>query len=212
MVRRTGRSLDSRAWCKSTVILMGRMLQSMQCHLEFRFSSMYFRRTVLVREATDPGGLAEDITPAGFNVRTLVHEYGGGAFTVSGDIVVFSNYKDQRLYKQAIKGVANNEREGSIRRAARAERSWRSYPGRPRITLRCERRGRRSTPNIQGRTTPRRSKKVGDMIPVMSSGLNMGGCNSHLVSPSDTNIADRSPSNSDVGALSHWSTIVQYLP
>nr|ABK25153.1 unknown [Picea sitchensis] len=61
-------------------------------------------RSVLVREAADEEGTAEDITPAGFNVRTLVHEYGGGAFTVSGDVVVFSNYKDQRLYKQSIKG------------------------------------------------------------------------------------------------------------
>jgi dipeptidyl aminopeptidase/acylaminoacyl peptidase len=61
-------------------------------------------RSVLVREAAYAGDAAEDITPAGFNVRTLVHEYGGGAFTVSGDVVVFSNYKDQRLYKQSIKG------------------------------------------------------------------------------------------------------------
>ena len=67
-------------------------------------SWILFRRSVLVREAADAGGAHEDITPAGFNVRTLVHEYGGGAFTVSGDVVVFSNFKDQRLYKQSIKG------------------------------------------------------------------------------------------------------------
>lgn len=58
---------------------------------------------VLVREGARPGSV-EDITPAGFSVRTVVHEYGGGAFTVKGDNIVFSNYADQRLYKQSIKG------------------------------------------------------------------------------------------------------------
>ncbi|KAG0606218.1 hypothetical protein M758_9G123100 [Ceratodon purpureus] len=61
-------------------------------------------RAVLVREGAHPGSPAEDITPANFNVRTLVHEYGGGAFTVKGDNIVFSNYADQRLYKQSING------------------------------------------------------------------------------------------------------------
>lgn len=53
------------------------------------------------------GGEARDITPKEFNVRTLAQEYGGGAFSIFGDVVVFSNYKDQRLYKQSIslKGV-----------------------------------------------------------------------------------------------------------
>lgn len=61
-------------------------------------------RSVLVREAAVKGSPTEVITPDEFNVRTLVHEYGGGAFTVSGNIIVFSNYKDQRLYKQSVKG------------------------------------------------------------------------------------------------------------
>jgi dipeptidyl aminopeptidase/acylaminoacyl peptidase len=43
-----------------------------------------------------------DITPKEFGVRTVAQEYGGGAFSVSGDTVIFSNYKDQRLYKQSI--------------------------------------------------------------------------------------------------------------
>ena len=42
------------------------------------------------------------VTPPEFNVRTSVHEYGGGAFTIDGDIVIFSNYKDQRLYLQSL--------------------------------------------------------------------------------------------------------------
>lgn len=57
---------------------------------------------VLVLEQQNLGGEAVDITPKEFGVRTLAREYGGGAFTVSGDIVLFSNYKDQRLYKQSI--------------------------------------------------------------------------------------------------------------
>lgn len=57
-------------------------------------------RTVLVRQTAD--GETVDITPAPFNVRTRVHEYGGGAYTLAGDTVYFSNFADQRLYKQAL--------------------------------------------------------------------------------------------------------------
>src|SRR2546426_1248360 len=49
-------------------------------------------RVVLVRNG-------DDVTPAGFSVRTRVHEYGGGAYTVAGDRVFFSNWTDQRLYR-----------------------------------------------------------------------------------------------------------------
>jgi dipeptidyl aminopeptidase/acylaminoacyl peptidase len=55
-------------------------------------------RVVLVRK--QPGGDAVDVTPAGFSVRTMVHEYGGGAYCVHGETVVFSNFQDQRLYLQ----------------------------------------------------------------------------------------------------------------
>jgi hypothetical protein len=33
-------------------------------------------------------------------VRTRVHEYGGGAYAVAGSTVYFSNWQDQRLYRQ----------------------------------------------------------------------------------------------------------------
>ena len=59
-------------------------------------------RSVIVRR--DPGGAIDDVTPDGFNARTLVHEYGGGAYVVHRDgaaiVVVFSNFEDQRLYRQ----------------------------------------------------------------------------------------------------------------
>ena len=55
-------------------------------------------RTVLVRRT--PGGEPEDVTPEGFYARTRVHEYGGGAWLLHGETVFFSNFEDQRLYRQ----------------------------------------------------------------------------------------------------------------
>ena len=46
----------------------------------------------------DPDGAIRDLVPAPFNVRTRVHEYGGGSFLVHGGRVWFANYADQRLY------------------------------------------------------------------------------------------------------------------
>jgi dipeptidyl aminopeptidase/acylaminoacyl peptidase len=54
-------------------------------------------RSVVVR--ADPWSSPADVTPAGFNVRTTVHEYGGGAYCVQGETVYFSNHPDQRLYR-----------------------------------------------------------------------------------------------------------------
>jgi dipeptidyl aminopeptidase/acylaminoacyl peptidase len=56
-------------------------------------------RQVIVRWSPKEGTV--DITPASFNVRTTVHEYGGGAFTVHSGTVYFSNFADQRLYRQS---------------------------------------------------------------------------------------------------------------
>ncbi|PAN24796.1 hypothetical protein PAHAL_4G252900 [Panicum hallii] len=55
-------------------------------------------RMVIVKEEDRP----VDVIPQEFAARTLAQEYGGGAFAVDKSVVVFSNYKDQRLYKQAI--------------------------------------------------------------------------------------------------------------
>ena len=54
-------------------------------------------RNALVRRT--PDGKITDVTPLPFNVRTRVHEYGGGSFTVKDSIIYFSNFADQRLYK-----------------------------------------------------------------------------------------------------------------
>ncbi|MEM7333786.1 MAG: S9 family peptidase [Chloroflexota bacterium] len=42
----------------------------------------------------------EEMSPAGFNVRSKAHEYGGGEFTVKDEIIYFTNFVDQRLYVQ----------------------------------------------------------------------------------------------------------------
>jgi dipeptidyl aminopeptidase/acylaminoacyl peptidase len=58
-------------------------------------------RTVLMRRA--PGGKPEAVTPVGTNVRTRVHEYGGGSWRLAGpDLVLFVNFEDQRLYRQRL--------------------------------------------------------------------------------------------------------------
>lgn len=53
-------------------------------------------RNVIVRRMAD--GRIEDVTPAPFNARTRVHEYGGGAFAVADGRVCFSNFADQFLF------------------------------------------------------------------------------------------------------------------
>lgn len=53
-------------------------------------------RTVLVR--LSEAGFAEDVTPAPFNCRSRVHEYGGGAVAVRDGVIVFSNFADNRVY------------------------------------------------------------------------------------------------------------------
>lgn len=56
-------------------------------------------RYVIVKRS--PDGTIVDVTPPDFNVRTRVHEYGGGAYSVHNSTIYFSNFTDQRLYQQA---------------------------------------------------------------------------------------------------------------
>ncbi|AKU18453.1 S9 family peptidase [Luteipulveratus mongoliensis] len=44
------------------------------------------------------GDTADEITPGAWNVRTMVHEYGGGAYDVRGGVVAFSHMVDGRVY------------------------------------------------------------------------------------------------------------------
>jgi dipeptidyl aminopeptidase/acylaminoacyl peptidase len=54
-------------------------------------------RVTLVRQA--PDGDPEDVSPAGMNVRSRVHEYGGGAVLIDGDLVVVSDFATGRLHR-----------------------------------------------------------------------------------------------------------------
>jgi len=47
-----------------------------------------------------PDGRVDDVLPPGWNCRTLVHEYGGGAYLVRNGAVFFSSFDDQRVYRQ----------------------------------------------------------------------------------------------------------------
>lgn len=59
-------------------------------------------RVVVVRCDAGDGTSAEvvsDAIPEGFNARTTVHEYGGGAYVVRAGVLFFSNFDDQRVYR-----------------------------------------------------------------------------------------------------------------
>ncbi len=58
------------------------------------------RQLVVRYGPEDELGSVTDLTPAPFNVRTRVHEYGGGAYLAHKGTVYFSNFSDQRLYVQ----------------------------------------------------------------------------------------------------------------
>ena len=67
---------------------------------------------MIVRRAAD--GTIADAIPAGFNARTRVHEYGGGAYTVRDGVLIFANFTDTRLYR-----VDGDDPPGRSRRKAR---------------------------------------------------------------------------------------------
>jgi dipeptidyl aminopeptidase/acylaminoacyl peptidase len=56
-------------------------------------------RNVIVKMS--PDGRITDVTPPAFNARSRAHEYGGGAYLVYEGSVYFSNFADQRIYRQA---------------------------------------------------------------------------------------------------------------
>lgn len=55
-------------------------------------------RNAIVRRGES--GAVQDVLPPDFNARTLVHEYGGGEFTIADGALFFANFSDQRLYRQ----------------------------------------------------------------------------------------------------------------
>ncbi len=60
-------------------------------------------RSALMRRPA--GGEPEEVTPAAANVRTRVHEYGGGAWKLLGpELVVYVDFADQRVYRLEVGG------------------------------------------------------------------------------------------------------------
>jgi dipeptidyl aminopeptidase/acylaminoacyl peptidase len=59
-------------------------------------------RYVIVQRTAD--GRIADLTPTPFNARTRVHEYGGASFAATNGTIYFSNFADQRLYRQKVGG------------------------------------------------------------------------------------------------------------
>lgn len=55
-------------------------------------------RNTVIKQALD--GSPIELTPAPFNVRTRVHEYGGAPFLVHGPSLYFSNFDDNLLYRR----------------------------------------------------------------------------------------------------------------
>ncbi len=54
------------------------------------------RNTLVCADA----GTLRELTPQPFNLRTRVHEYGGGAYLVTPDFFVYSHFADNQLYLQ----------------------------------------------------------------------------------------------------------------
>ena len=63
-----------------------------------------------------PDGSLTRLTPEGFNARTRVHEYGGAAYLVDGDLVIVSDFDSGRLHQVLTPGVVE---------PITPERSWR---------------------------------------------------------------------------------------
>ena len=81
-------------------------------------------RFVVVRRGDD--GKTIDLTPHPFNVRTRVHEYGGGAWMVADGILYYSNFADSRLYRLRHAGA---DAEPLTPASPSRERDWRFADG-----------------------------------------------------------------------------------
>ena len=72
-------------------------------------------RQVVVRVGA--GGVPEDVTPDGVDVRTRVHEYGGGDYCVRDGVVFYVRSDDERVFRQERDGTARALTDGRARHA-----------------------------------------------------------------------------------------------
>ncbi|HYI16810.1 MAG TPA: hypothetical protein VEX37_15540, partial [Thermomicrobiales bacterium] len=55
-------------------------------------------RYVLVRRGSD--GVVDDVTQPDSNVRTRVHEYGGGSYLIDGETIFYADFANQMLHRE----------------------------------------------------------------------------------------------------------------
>ena len=72
-------------------------------------------RQVVVRVGA--GGVPEDVTPDGVDVRTSVHEYGGGDYCVRDGVVFYVRSEDERVFRQDPDGTTRALTDGRARHA-----------------------------------------------------------------------------------------------
>ena len=92
-------------------------------------------RSVLVQYHAD--GSQTDLTPAPFNVRTRVHEYGGGSFLIVNGTIYFSHFADQQIYWQ----TADQEPRSLTREANKRYADFILDETRNRLIVVCEEHG-----------------------------------------------------------------------
>ena len=65
-------------------------------------------RNTLMRWQPDHVPATQELTPNPANVRTRVHEYGGGGYLILDDGFIYSNFADNQLYRQLYRQTGGN--------------------------------------------------------------------------------------------------------
>ena len=126
-------------------------------------------RVVIVR--CELSGDLPDAIPQGFNARTRVHEYGGGAYFVHNDTIFFSNFKDQRLYRQdpGVPPNADHARSAVRRQLAVCRRPRDARRQNDSLRSRTPRAGPRSDQRDRGACRPMVRASPKSFCPAMTS-------------------------------------------
>ena len=66
------------------------------------------RSTLIMLDPNIPDDIGIELTPAPLNVRSRVHEYGGGAFLATDSSVYFVNFSDQNIFVVDLEMVSGN--------------------------------------------------------------------------------------------------------